>query len=139
MDQLTVDHRYDPETGFIVAREVVALPSVLADGPSLADAVVQSRETNTLLIVFATADRCAPCQQYKKDALNDPRVIRRLMRDDVLATHIEVDRDPAAAQKYLGSAAIPMTYLLRHGEVVETLPGQRSADTLYEWLNSHVN
>ena len=35
MDRLTVAHEYDPKTGFIVAREVVALPPLIADAPPL--------------------------------------------------------------------------------------------------------
>ncbi len=97
MDRLTVDHRYDPETGFIVAREVIGLPDVIAGGPTVDDAIRASVSDNSLVVVFATADRCAPCQQYKKSALNDPRVIDRLGRPGLVSTHIEVDRDPDIA------------------------------------------
>lgn len=137
MDRLTVDHAYDPQTGFIVAREVIALPPVLADAPPLDDAVALSTGSGRPLIVFATADRCAPCQQYKRDALTDPLVTARLNTGPAIATHIEVDRDPGAADRHLGGRAIPMTYLLRDGTVVATLRGQRSASDLLEWLNEH--
>ena len=95
MDRLTVEHEYDPETGFIVAREVITLPPVL-----------------TL-------------------------VIARLEQSPALATHIEVDREGDAADRYLGGRAIPMTYLLRDGQIVATLRGQRSASDLLEWLNDN--
>lgn len=137
MDSLTIDHEYDPATGFIVAREVIALPPVLANAPRLPEAVAQSAQANRPLIVFATADRCAPCQQYKKDALTDQFVIARLSASPALATHIEVDREPDAAEEFLGSRAIPMTYLLRDGAVVATLRGQRSAADLLDWLDEH--
>ena len=78
MERLTVEHAYDPATGFIVAKETIALPPTLAEGPNLDDAVRQAGEDGRLVIAFATADRCAPCQQYKRDALNDARVIARL-------------------------------------------------------------
>ena len=135
MDRLTVEHEYDPETGFIVAREVITLPDVLADAPRLPDAVEQSKRDGRPLIVFATADRCAPCQQYKKDALTNALVIIRLADGPALATHVEVDREGEAADQYLGGRGIPMTYLLRDGEVVATLPGQRSANDLLHWMN----
>ena len=35
MDRLTVKHEYDPKTGFIVARETVALPPLIRDAPPL--------------------------------------------------------------------------------------------------------
>lgn len=137
MDRLTVEHEYDPATGFIVAREVITLPDVLADAPPLAEAIERSKRDNRPLIVFATADRCAPCQQYKKDALTNALVIIRLTDGPALATHIEVDREGESADRYLGGRAIPMTYLLRDGEVVATLRGQRSANDLLHWMNVH--
>lgn len=136
MDRLTVPHAYDPATGFIVAREVIALPPILAEGPSLAEAVRRGAEEDRVVIAFATADRCAPCQQYKLDALNEPRVVDRLADPRLIATHVEVDRDPAAAQEILGSRGVPMTYALREGEAVAVLRGQRSAEELIEWLNA---
>lgn len=137
MDRLTVEHEYDPQTGFIVAREVVVLPAVLTGGPSLDDAVGASTASGRPLVVFATADRCAPCQQYKRDAMNDARVAERLESPGVLATHVEVDRNPDAAKKHLGGLAIPMTYLLRDGAVVATLRGQRSPEDLLAWMDEH--
>ncbi len=135
MQRLTVDHAYDPKTGFIVAREVIELPAILRDGPSLREVIAKGQETGLAVIVFATADRCAPCQQYKKDAMNDPAVIERLSRADILATHVEVDRESDAAAAYLGSTAIPMTYLIRDGAVVSELRGQRSVSQLQAWLD----
>lgn len=137
MDRLTVKHAYDPQTGFIVAREVITLPPILAEAPALDEAVAQSIATDRPLIVFTTADRCAPCQQYKRDAMNNDRVIVRLSQPHLLATHVEVDRNPDAARRHLGGLAIPMTYLLRDGKVVATLRGQRSASDLLEWMDEH--
>lgn len=136
MDRLTVPHAFDPETGFIVARAVTALPPQLADAPPLDVAIEQASVDGRTVITFATADRCAPCQQFKLDALTDARVIARLGRGDVLATHVEVDRDPELATAHLGGPAIPMTYALRGGAVVRTLRGQRSADELLAWLDA---
>jgi len=133
MDRLTVDHAYDPETGFIVAKEVITLPPVLAEAPPLDQAIEHA--DGRLVVAFATADRCAPCQEYKKSALNDPRVIEALSGPGVVATHVEVDRTPGLAQKHLGGLGIPMTYALRGGERVATLSGQRSAEDLLAWLD----
>ncbi len=138
MDRLTVAHDYDPATGFIVARETVSLPLVLAESPPLSKAVAEGERLGLPVVAFATADRCAPCQQYKRDALNDPGVIARLSSGRYVATHIEVDRHPGEADALLGSRAIPMTYLIESGRITAELRGQRSARELQEWLDKHA-
>lgn len=135
MDRLTVAHAFDPQTGFIVARETMTLPAILAKAPPLDHAIAQAGTEGRLVIAFATADRCAPCQQYKKDALNDVRVIERLADPRFLPTHIEVDRQPELAETHLGGRGIPMTYALRDGRQIAVLRGQRSADDLLAWLD----
>ena len=135
MDRLTVKHEYDPTTGFIVARETVALPPLIGDAPPLDAAIAQAGSARTV-IVFVTADRCAPCQQYKRDALNDPTVIARLSDARFLPTHLEVDRSPALADAHLGTRSIPMTYALRDGKITAELRGQRSAADLMAWIDA---
>lgn len=135
MDRLTVAHDYDPSTGFIVARETISLPPLIAQAPPL-DAAITAAGSTRLVIVFATADRCAPCQQYKRDALNNPAVLARLADARFLPTHIEVDRAPQLADQHLGSRGIPMTYALRDGKVVAVLRGQRSAADLLAWIDA---
>jgi hypothetical protein len=134
MDRLTVAHAYDPKTGFIVARETVSLPPILADAPAL-DAAIASAGSERVVIAFATADRCAPCQQYKRDALNDAAVIARLSDPRFVPTHVEVDRAGDLAEAHLGGRDIPMTYALCNGRVVATLAGQRSGAELLAWLD----
>jgi hypothetical protein len=134
MDRLTVSHAYDPETGFIVARETISLPSLIADAPPLNEAIERAG-SDRIVLAFTTADRCAPCQQYKRDALNDASVIARLSDPRFLPTHVEVDRSPELADTYLGTRAIPMTYALRDGKVIARLRGQRSAADLLAWLD----
>jgi hypothetical protein len=135
MDRLTVDHEYDPETGFIVARETISLPPIIANGPAL-DAAIDQAGDRRVVVAFATADRCAPCQQYKRDALNDEAVVARLSEGRFLPTHVEADRSPELAEAHLGSRAIRMTYALRDGRVVSKLRGQKSASELLVWLEA---
>jgi thioredoxin-like negative regulator of GroEL len=118
-----------------VAREVVALPPLIADAPPL-DAAIKQAGSDRVVVVFVTADRCAPCQQYKRDALNDASVIARLSDARFLPTHLEVDRSAALADAYLGTRSIPMTYALRNGKVIAELRGQRSAADLVAWLDA---
>lgn len=133
MDRLTVRTEYDPKTGFIVAREVIPLPAALQDAPPLPQALDAARQSGKPVLVFATADRCGPCQQYKKDALNDPRVVAWIGEGRAHVAHVEVDRQ-ADAVSLLPSAAIPMTYWMVDGKVTASLRGQRSAEELLEFV-----
>lgn len=135
MDRLTVRTEYDPKTGFIVAREVIPLPAALQDAPPLPEALDASRRSGKPVLVFATADRCGPCQQYKKDALNDPRVVAWIGEGRAHVAHVEVDRQTDAVA-LLPSAAIPMTYWMVNGQVVGELRGQRSAEELLEFVRA---
>lgn len=134
MDRLSVAHAFDPETGFIVAKETVALPPLLSEAPLLDEAIAEA--DGRIVIVFATADRCAPCQQFKHDALNDPEVLAMLGDPRFLPTHLEVDRHGDLADRYLGGRAIPMSYAIVDGERISALRGQRSAEDLRAWLGS---
>ena len=134
MDRLTVAHEYDPKTGFIVAKETIPLPPIVAEGPSL-EVAIEEAGSDRLVVAFATADRCAPCQQFKKDAINDAAVVATLSETRFLPTHVEVDESPELAERVLGSRGIPMTYALRDGVVVAQLRGQRSAADLLAWLD----
>ncbi|MEM1424539.1 MAG: thioredoxin family protein [Planctomycetota bacterium] len=134
MDTLTISHHYDPETGFIVADEVTGLPDVFVTGDAIEAAVARARAAGKRVVIVATADRCAPCQQYKLDALNDREVIARLEQGDTVAAHLEVDRQPELARELVGSLGIPMTYELGTDGPVRTLRGQRPAADLLEFL-----
>jgi thioredoxin-related protein len=134
MNTLTVPYHYDPATGFIVADEVTGLPKLYVTGDAIMPAIEDARRAGKRVIVVATADRCAPCQQYKKDALNDQLVMERLAQGDIMAVHLEVDRQPKLADALVGSRGIPMTYELGPDGPVRTLRGQRSAGELLTFL-----
>jgi hypothetical protein len=139
MDRLTIRHHYDPATGFIVADEVVPVPGVIRRAPDARTLVAFGAENDVPVIVFATADRCAPCQQFKRDALNDPEVIIALESGRIFATHVEVDQDPTTARELLGGGSIPVTYAFRDGRITDRLVGQRSAAELLEWLRAQTD
>lgn len=138
--QATVKARFDPSTGFLVAEEVVPLPAILRNAPALEQAASRARGAGVPLLAFATADRCGPCQQFKKDALNDPAVIAELERGvqagRLVVAHVEVDREADAAQRVLGSRRLPMTYWIAANGDRQELAGQRTAADLLGWLRS---
>ncbi len=134
MERLTVPHHFDPATGFLVAEEVVPLPPILAQGPDLDAALELAARDGRPVIVFTTADRCAPCQQFRLDTLGDPRVVERLGAGDLIAVHLEVDREGESADRHLGARSIPATWRLEGGRVVDRRPGMVSPEDLLNWL-----
>lgn len=135
MSKLSVKHHYDATSGQIVADEVVALPAVLREAPALGDAIDRGRELGKMVIAFVTADRCAVCQQFKQDVLNDPRVVSMLESGQFIVTHAEVERDYAAINERLALNEVPASYALGERRVA-TLSGYCSADELVRWLEA---
>ncbi len=137
MNSLTVPHHYDPATGFIVADRTTPLPTIFLTGTDAENAL--NNQPTPLIIAVATADRCAPCQQYKLDALNNPDVITALTNNpDITALHIEVDQQPTTADTHFNSRAIPMTYAIRDGQIIATLRGQRPAQDLLTFITNNT-
>jgi hypothetical protein len=137
MAGLTVPTKYDPATGFIVAQEVTPLPSVLAYGPRLSGAMALGSRESRPVLAFATADTCGPCQQYKLDAINDPRVVAFMESGRVIPVHVEVNRHAADA-KLLTGGGIPMTYWIVDGEIRGKLVGLRTADELLAFVHEQA-
>ena len=113
----------------------LALLTIMGCASAPSGSAEPSAGSERVVIAFATADRCAPCQQYKRDALNDAAVIARLSDPRFVPTHVEVDRAGGLAEAHLGGRDIPMTYALCNGRVVATLAGQRSGAELLAWLD----
>lgn len=113
----------------------LALLTIMGCASAPSGSAEPSAGSERVVIAFATADRCAPCQQYKRDALNDAAVIARLSDPRFVPTHVEVDRAGGLAEAHLGGRDIPMTYALCNGRVVATLAGQRSGAELPAWLD----
>lgn len=109
-------------------------PPLFERGMTLAAAVEEARRTDRLVFAVATADWCAPCQSYKRNALVDPRV-EAWIRDHAESVYIDVDAAPADAQT-LGVRGVPSTFLLRDGQIIASASGAISANDLLELLES---
>ena len=70
----------------------------------------------------------SPRPELPADIESCHALIEQLQAAAIVATHVEVDRQPKLAATHLGGASIPMSYALRDGAIVAELRGQRSAD-----------
>ena len=100
---------------------------------SLDQAIADARAQDKVLIAVATAEWCAPCQAYKRNALADPDV-QAWLDANAIAIMIDIDERPQDKAQ-LEITSIPTTILIHDGAIVARLNGNRDATTLLEWLN----
>lgn len=122
-------YRNGPNSGSAAAipAAFVGQPQTVADGVAKADA------EKKVLIAFATASWCGPCQAFKRGALADQRVTDGLRATGVPA-YIDVDKDQAGAGS-LKVFSIPVLIALRDGREVGRMEGVRSTKEVLDWLS----
>ena len=86
------------------------------------------KSTKPVLVDFY-ADWCGPCQMLAP-------VIEELenSRDDFLAVKIDVDQEPALAQRF-SITAVPTLLLFRNGENVKRVSGFLSKEALEQFID----
>lgn len=115
---------------------VAPIPEVFAQGWTLAQANERSASSGKPVLVYATADWCGPCQNFKRTTLVDPGVVA-FIRNNTIPVYLDVDRDQADAGRF-NITSIPTTVLVRDGAEIAKLGGATGADTYLAWLNSEV-
>lgn len=82
------------------------------------------------VVVDFWAEWCGPCRQIAP-ALDE---IAREKAGSVIVAKVNIDKNPAAPQKY-GVRGIPTLILFKNGQAVSTKVGSLPKSKLLEWIN----
>ncbi len=103
-------------------------------------AVERSIQTNKPVLVFATADWCAPCDELRQGALSDANVTQ-LIRSRYIPVYLDLtDRnDQAAARtaRSLDVRGIPAMVVVRDGIVTGSMSGPQPTNRVMQFLTTH--
>jgi len=108
------------------------MPVFFGQSFSLDDAMALAEKDDKVVFAYATADWCAPCQQFKRGALSDKRVID-WMQANAVPVYIDIDDNPDDAIR-LGVGPIPASFVIAERKIVDSTAGPRSADQFLAWL-----
>lgn len=132
------------EIGFVVFLVVCTSLALLLNGSkapipkafdttmTLAQATDAARANGRPVLVFATADWCGPCREFKRGALADQRV-NAWIRVNTMPVYLNIDTSRREATE-LGVMAIPSLMFLRDGKIVDRHDGTMETDELIAWL-----
>lgn len=114
--------------GALVVPNVISLirgpaptPDIFSAGYTLTQGSEISQQTGKPMLVLATADWCAPCQQLKRATLTDPGVAAWISKNTV-PVYLEDGVNPTEIAS-LGVRAYPTTMLVQGGKVVSAIEG----------------
>lgn len=112
-----------------------AIPPVFVESPrTVVAAMEKAAPQHRMVVAFATASWCGPCQEFKRSTLSDPRVAEAIIQAGVPA-YIDVDKDADGAGR-LKVFSIPVMIALKDGKEVGRMEGNRSASDVISWLGS---
>ncbi len=117
---------------------VAPKPALFERTPATLDDALAEAGANGLVLAFATADWCPPCQHMKRTALVDPAV-ETWVRENAVAVYIDTDHNQSDAER-LNVRGIPQTTLLRgDGTVLMREVGAMSAEQLLAAMRGAAN
>lgn len=114
----------------------VDAPAMFAQHLELREAIRQGIETETPVLVYATASWCGPCQIFKREALSDPDV-EMMATTRTLPVYMDIDKHREEA-RLLQIEGVPMLLLIDGEEVIATQTGAHSAQDTYDWLSENT-
>lgn len=108
-------------------------PPVFAD-MTFAEALAQTKDTDKILVVKATAEWCPPCKKMDRTTWVDDRVVKWVEANGV-AIQVDVDKNPDVSRQ-LRVRAMPTMIVFKKGEEFDRVVGYQSADQLLGWLEA---
>lgn len=108
------------------------MPPVFEEQLTLQQALDRAAKADRLVLVYASASWCGPCQTYKRTTLVDRAVVDWIRRNTE-PVYLNIDRDQITAER-LGVSSIPVTILLKDGKEIARLTGAASADEFMRWV-----
>lgn len=114
------------------------MPEVFATSLSMEQAEVKSREMGMPVLVFASADWCGPCTQFKRGALKD-EAVTRWIRENTVPVLVEMnDRNaPPPEAERLRISSLPTLAMYRDGVEVGRLSENAPKEKVLAWLGEH--
>lgn len=111
-------------------------PTMFAAGLAYPAALEQAKAQGKAVLVVASATWCGPCQAYKRDGLQD-RAANQFAAERLVPVYLDVDADRASADA-LGVSSIPLTVIVRDGQVVARQLGVMSGAELRPFMQAAV-
>lgn len=113
---------------------VAPTPEVFQGRSSLEAAITEAAKSDKIVLAFATADWCPPCQQMKRSLLVEPSIVAQINRD-FLPVYVDIEKDNAAAVR-LEAFSVPTTVILKDGKQVARMEGLIPHDAYSQWLTA---
>lgn len=113
---------------------VAPVPTAFANGMTVEQAIARGTQSGKLVLIYATADWCGPCQRFKKGPLSDSKVAA-FITEHFEPVYLDVDHHQDLAAK-LEIETIPAMRVLRPGKPPVQLNEYMEADRLVAWLES---
>lgn len=125
--------------GYVTIAKRNTMPEVFAKAQSLDQAEARSKDTGMPVLVFATADWCVTCAEFKRGALRSESV-QRWIRENTIPVLVEMnDKDsPPPEAERLRIWSLPTLVLMRGGVEVARLDKKVPQDALMTWLSEHT-
>lgn len=110
-------------------------PEVFRNAAGVDQAIARGTSESRPVLLFATADWCGPCQDFKRRVLADKEVSERIARDFV-PTLLDLTQPNAEMSERFRIFGLPSTVVLWEGRMVARLEGNVPKDAYTSWLEA---
>lgn len=120
----------------VMSPGVAPTPASLDGAERLEQAMTRAQDEGKVVFAVATASWCGPCQTYKRNALADTQV-QSWINNNAVGIMIDVDKNRVDTDR-LGVRAMPTTFIIKDGTVVNQFEGVAGANQLLAMLEPYT-